>query len=70
MYKIKDDIYDFDIRKNEGWSFRNIATGIAGMFHGLVYDNFMFVPTPTRSFIPISKTGFPIRFKGAVYIKP
>ena len=75
-YKIEPDLYDFDIRWKNGFTFRNFATFGAGLLHGPVIDN---IPIPLifngglPIFGPSVYTGsgkFTIYFEGTVYIKP
>jgi len=76
MYTIQRDFYDFDIKREQGWSFRNIATGIGGFVHGGVFDNtlpsmpYTGMPGGTPYSAPINVPGYPIIFNGSVYIKP
>lgn len=67
MYRIKNDLYDFDHKPAQGWSFRNVATAGAGLIHGGVFDNRRtYLPLRT----PIYVKGYPIVFTGTVYLKP
>ena len=65
IFKINDDLYDFDIRE---WSlntiFRNIETIAAGIYRGGVYDNKPLFPSKW------SPTPFRIIFIGTVTIEP
>jgi hypothetical protein len=67
LFKIANDHYDFDIKEDQGWSFRNIATAISGIIHGGVYDNVRVLPSQN---IPIYQFGYKISFEGSIYIKP
>ena len=74
QYEILMDRYDFDIHDN-GASYRNRATIIAGYIHGPVYDNKP-IPIYYMNFIPIYGPSvyfggpFNIKFTNTVYIKP
>lgn len=76
QFEIEPDDYDFNVEWENGWSKRNVATVLAGYFHGPVIDNY---PIPTYwmggrpCYIqPSYHFGgpFQIRFKNTVYIKP
>ncbi len=61
-FSVERNLYDFDIKYEQGFSNRNIFTFISGLVHGPVYDN---IPLPGN----IWGMSFWIDFKGKFKLK-
>ncbi len=65
-FSLSPDKYDFDIRWNDGSTFRNWATLADGLLHGPVIDNVPIFPSPSFFF----GGTFTINFQGTITLKP